>query len=218
MDENRFHRIRSQLSPQSAQLFTQQIPAYKEGYVNYVYQTDKPDVQARRIKQMDKIFRRYLAEPYFYIQPLSQADAEEIADKWKYQAPYDFYDMTADPEDYAELIDEKARAGRYFQVIRNGVFFGFCVLEKKADALELGLGMNPAYLGQGMGTAFYQAIEKYIEENFSITKISLCVANFNQRAINVYQKMGFQTIETYRQETNGSVYDFLRMEKVLNDE
>lgn len=208
----------SGLSPSSAQLFSKQIAAFKEGYVAYVYQTDKPDVQARRIKQMNKNFQRYIANPYYYLMPLGQAEAEEIADNWKYQAPYDFYDMTADPEDYAELLDESARLGRYFQVLQNGALFGFCALEKKADAVELGLGMHPAYVGQGYGPAFYQAIEDYVKDQHQVATIQLSVASFNQRARKLYEKMGFLIKESYLQETNGGLHDFIRMEKQIKED
>ena len=35
---------------------------------------------------------------------MDASTAREIADGWKYPPPYDFYDMTADPEDYQEFV------------------------------------------------------------------------------------------------------------------
>lgn len=32
-----------------------------------------------------------------------------IADEWKYEEPYSFYDMTADIDDYNELVNEALR-------------------------------------------------------------------------------------------------------------
>ena len=38
------------------------------------------------------------------IEPLTQQHALEIANDWHYEAPYDFYDMKNDLEDYEEMI------------------------------------------------------------------------------------------------------------------
>lgn len=40
--------------------------------------------------------------------PMTLEVARVIADTWKYSAPYDFYDATADAEDYAEFIASDA--------------------------------------------------------------------------------------------------------------
>ena len=37
--------------------------------------------------------------------PLTQIHALEIANEWKYDDIYSFYDMTADAENYKEFID-----------------------------------------------------------------------------------------------------------------
>jgi len=37
------------------------------------------------------------------------------------------------------------------------------------------------------------------------------VAEFNQRAINVYQRVGFKVVEKFQQDTNGGTFPFLRM-------
>lgn len=142
MLEKRVNQIAQKLSPQGREIYLAMIPAYISGYVDYVFQTDKPDVQARRIKNLDKNFRRLLIEPYFWIQPMSQESAEEIA-KWCYPAPYDFYDMAADEEDLTELLSATSRKNTYYEVIRNGALFGFACFYPEKEQLEIGLGMKP---------------------------------------------------------------------------
>ena len=80
------------------------------------------------------------------IEPLSQSHALEIANDWHYEAPYDFYDMKNDPEDYEEIISPEARCNRYYQVLREGKLYGFFCIEAKGEGtLELGLGLKPEH-------------------------------------------------------------------------
>lgn len=165
MVDKRIEDIAEKMSQEGKDIYLAMIPPYKTGYADYVFQTDKPDIQARRIKNLDKNFRRLLTEPYFWIQPMSQDSAEQIA-AWTYPAPYDFYDMVADEEDLAQLLSESTRENTYFEVIRNGALFGFATFFPKKDHLEIGLGMKPDQTGQGLGVNFYQAIEDYARKNF----------------------------------------------------
>ena len=47
------------------------------------------------------------------IAPMRQPEAIEIADRWKYPGEYAFYDMTADPEDYEEIVAPEKRGDRW---------------------------------------------------------------------------------------------------------
>ena len=51
------------------------------------------------------------------IKRMEQSGAAEIADCWKYGGEYGFYDMTADPEDYQEIMSPELRGDRYFSVL-----------------------------------------------------------------------------------------------------
>ncbi|MFC3928134.1 N-acetyltransferase family protein [Streptococcus caprae] len=213
--DNRIQVITDQLDEQAAAIYGDMIPEYQSGYADYVYQTDKPEIQSRRIKNLNKSFLRLLTEPYFYIQPLFQAAAEEVA-SWSYPAPYDFYDMAHDAEDMAELLSEENREGRYFQVIHNGAFHGFVNFEPNENDLEIGLGTNPKYVGQGLGRGFMEAIENHVKANFEQTELVLRVAQFNARAIHLYQECGYKIVDEYHQEINGSSFAFVKMTKSLS--
>ncbi|MGT2784067.1 GNAT family N-acetyltransferase [Streptococcus merionis] len=207
--------LKDYFTPETRDLYSQMIPAYQQGYADYVFQTDKPDVQQRRLKNLEKSFQKLLREPSFYILPLGQTEAEEIANDWLYEPPYDFYNLTNDPEDYEELLNPSKREGHYFQVLRNGAFLGFCGFFPQGHTIELGLGMNPNYTGQGLGESFYCAIETYIREHYECQTITLSVACFNKRAQTLYQNQGFIFGENYQQKTNGGVYEFVKMKKTL---
>lgn len=154
----------------------------------------------------------------FSILPLSQEMALEIATEWKYPAPYDFYDATADPEDYAELVSEEARGDHFLAMMQKGVLVGYFCVFPTETGLELGLGIKPSLTGQGNGRAFYQVIEAYLGDNYDAKMVELSVAAFNERAIHLYKKCGFVETERYLQATNGGHYPFIKMKKELRNE
>ena len=99
------------------------------------------------------------------IEPLSQSNAEEIANHWHYEGIYAFYDMQADPEDYEEILSPEARGNHYYQVLKNDELYGFfCLFPVDKDKQELGLGMKPEYCGKGQGKEFLQTILRFVEE------------------------------------------------------
>lgn len=214
--KDKTQEVLKRLDPQASAYFKDIIPEYQKGYLNYIYQSDNCSVQKRRLKYMSKLFLLWQKKPWFYIMPMTQESAEIIAKDWLYPAPYDFYNLTADPEDYAEMIDPKLRQNSYFQVIRNGILFGFASFEINDKELEIGLGMAPKWTGQSHGKDFLRTIEDYTKANYSCDTLVLNVAAFNSRAISLYTNSGYKKIETFKQTTNGADFDFIRMEKKLN--
>ncbi|SDQ24210.1 GNAT family N-acetyltransferase [Carnobacterium viridans] len=151
----------------------------------------------------------------FKIDKLSQQNAMKIADDWKYDGEYSFYDMTEDPEDYEEIISPLLRENNYFQVIKNEEFFGFFVLEQTVDTVDMGVGIKPELTGNRLGVQFISLILNYIKENYSVTTVRLGVAKFNIRAQIVYEKVGFTKTREYQQPTNGTTYTFVEMEFIF---
>lgn len=214
--KDKTQEVLKRLDPQASAYFKDIIPEYQKGYLNYIYQSDNCSVQKRRLKYMSKLFLLWQKKPWFYIMPMTQESAEIIAKDWLYPAPYDFYNLAADPEDYAEMIDPKLRQNSYFQVIRNGILFGFASFEINDKELEIGLGMAPKWTGHSHGKDFLRTIEDYTKANYSCDTLVLNVAAFNSRAISLYTNSGYKKIETFKQTTYGADFDFIRMEKKLN--
>lgn len=149
------------------------------------------------------------------IETLQDEHATIIANQWHYPAEYSFYDLQEDPEDYAEILDPKARGNQYYQVIDDNQLVGYFVLEESQGVLNLGLGLRPDLTGQGFGSSFLNLILAYARENYPVQTIRLGVAAFNLRAQKLYQKAGFHTTREYLQETNGGHYPFIEMERDL---
>ncbi|HEL1162476.1 TPA: GNAT family N-acetyltransferase [Streptococcus equi subsp. zooepidemicus] len=213
MVKQRVDRIASQLDELTQKLYLTMVPEYQEGYANYVYQTDQPDVQRRRIKHINKAFHRLLSESSFYLMPMTQHSAEIIAHDWIYSPAYECYSMTADPEDYQSILSPKARGEHYFQVLRNGVLFGFASFFEQESELEIGLGMAPDATGQEDGVSFLSSIEAFASSTYPQKIYVLNIASFNKGAQSLCQKMGYQPTSTFEQYTNGSNHAFVRMVK-----
>ncbi len=143
---------------------------------------------------------------------MKQPEAEEIANSWKYDGEYAFYDMTADPEDYEEIMCPNLRRNRYFSVFDNDVLIGFFCIEQEESFIELGLGLRPDLTGHGKGRDFLEEILYFVKKRYSFESIHLDVASFNQRAIKVYERAGFVKTGNVLVATNGGQYVFTQME------
>ena len=141
------------------------------------------------------------------------ATAREIADTWKYEAPFDFYDATADPDDYQEFVDPNSWPGIFYSVWEQQELRGFFSMSSTEHGTGVGVGMRPNLVGRGAGTEFVRACLGYAKDRCGVSgSITLSVASFNARAIKVYERFGFRATGQYKQPTNGSVFDFVRME------
>lgn len=144
--------------------------------------------------------------------PMTQEHAEMIAYQWKYKDEYSFYDISADQEDLQEFLDEKQRINSFFVVYRNNEIIGYFVFDtKEIGIVNISLGMKPELTGKGEGIRFLQSGMKYAQTKYSPVKFTLSVAAFNTRAIKVYERAGFEKVNTYIQETNGGEYEFFKM-------
>lgn len=147
----------------------------------------------------------------FFVHPMTLTDVEQIA-AWRYEGQYAFYNMENDQEDLDEFTDPRNWENTYYAVTDEaGTLIGFYCLQCEGSTVVVGLGMRPDLTGKGLGLSFLETGLQFASEQFSASAYRLSVAAFNQRAINLYTKAGFQPTRTYRNRTNGGEYDFLEM-------
>lgn len=135
----------------------------------------------------------------FIIENMNEERAKDIL-SWEYEKPYDFYNNELTDENLKEILD-----GTYYALLNdNNQLVGFYCIGESArvhkgkkigaysdDSIDLGLGMNPQLVGKGNGFKFCSFILSTIEENYQEVPLRLTVAKFNQRAIHLYEKLGF---------------------------
>ena len=144
---------------------------------------------------------------------MAQADAEAVAG-WRYPEPFSFYDWTADEDDLAELLDADRRGEAYFAVEDDdGELVGYFSFKPEGRTLVVGLGLQPDLTGRGLGSGFLAAGLDFGRERFAPEWFSLAVATFNERAIKVYERAGFERARVYMHETNGAEWEFVEMRR-----
>jgi RimJ/RimL family protein N-acetyltransferase len=140
--------------------------------------------------------------------PMTEAEAHEIV-AWRYDPPYDFYDVIADPEQHAEILDPDYRSKHYYAARdEDGELVGFFEYQPRGDELHIGLGLRPDRTGKGLGRAFMEAGIDFGRELYSPTTLSLEVAKFNDRARLVYEGIGFTITGEKTHTIQGEAYPF----------
>ena len=77
----------------------------------------------------------------------------------------------------------------------------------------VGLGLRPDLTGHGLGTSFVEQGLEFGKARFAPKRFRLDVAEFNDRAVKVYERAGFVRTRSFPQQTNGGSYPFLEMER-----
>jgi len=121
---------------------------------------------------------------------LTPEEADAVAG-WAYPPPYDLYDAS----ESAELAD-------YHPVVREGELVGFVCLGEHArvpgqwearDAVDVGAGLRPDLLSQGLGTELMQMVT----ERFAGRPLRAAVAAFNERSQRLCQSAGFEVVRRF---------------------
>jgi ribosomal-protein-alanine N-acetyltransferase len=140
--------------------------------------------------------------------------ASEVA-TWHYDPPFDFYDLASDPADAAEMHDP-AHAEHYRAVLSEGDerLDAFWYFDWHGNLVEVGIGLRPDLTGRGYGESFLSAQFAYAAGNWHPATLRLFVAAWNERAIRLYERLGFREVarETRRFQLVGE-HEFIQMER-----
>lgn len=86
-------------------------------------------------------------------------------------------------------------------------------------SIYIGADLHPNFWGQGIGYKSYSQFLPYLFETYNLNKISLEVLSTNNRAIKLYNKLGFNTDGVKRQEVykNEKFVDSILMSILKNE-
>lgn len=136
----------------------------------------------------------------FAFQKVDLGMALKIA-AWDYPAPYHVYNVHGSPLALAKFVD-----GPYFAAFCDEELMGFfCyggaaqlvgkkdnLLYQSKEYLDVGLGMHPAWCGNGYGLSFVSSGLHFAKHHGWLQGFRLTVASNNTRASKVYSRLGFQ--------------------------
>ena len=160
--------------------------------------------------------------------------ASRIVDMWQYGGAYAIYDYVNEAD---HMLDEDGWGRGIFAVLDDegeligelsiefydaqGEYTKYCDFDHAGllagRELWIGFGLRPDLVGQGHGTAFVSACVGYAVQRFHYREeyIYLGVAQFNQRAVQAYEKAGFEAFKHTAGEISGEMFDCVYMRKRL---
>lgn len=152
--------------------------------------------------------------------PMDEASAREILN-WRYEAPYEVYNLNL--EDTDQVIGAFTNPEFAYRAIvdRAGELVGYCCFGLDAQvpggdydnpALDVGLGVRPDLTGRGLGAAFVSAVLRVARDELAPTEFRVTVAEFNERALRVWQKFGFQPVQRFERTFDGMPFVILARE------
>ena len=157
----------------------------------------------------------------FTLKPITRGDAQAIS-RWRYGEPYSIYDGDPKSADslleprfhYHSVYDEHDELAGYFCFGEDArVPAGRRLGVYEEPALDIGLGMRPDLAGLGLGEEFVRAGLRFAKETYSPSAFRMTVAVFNRRAIRVYERVGFENVETFGATTPDGGREWLLMRR-----
>lgn len=159
---------------------------------------------------------------------LSRDDARAIYG-WHYESPYAIYNMDVEGIRADVLEDEMLDLRSPWFAVRDdaGELIGFFAFGTAADLggystphlfdedgiLSVGLGMRPDMTGKGAGLNFVNAGLHFARERFAPRAFRLYVMSWNRRAMRVYERAGFQWVDTVIQHAPSGEREFVEMRR-----
>jgi ribosomal-protein-alanine N-acetyltransferase len=145
------------------------------------------------------------AEWDFRFTPMTDSAARTIV-TWRYEQPYDIYNV--DPDECESVVRSLLDpVNRYFATWSLEELVGFACFGPDArvpggdysgeSIVDVGLGLRPDLTGKGIGLPFVNAIIAFAAQEDRSRKLRLTVAVFNQRALRVYERAGFQAVSHF---------------------
>jgi RimJ/RimL family protein N-acetyltransferase len=130
---------------------------------------------------------------------------------WRYPSPYDLYNLDkVNIQDALQVFLDPEYA--YYTVADgngDGGLAAFCCFgsdaqvfggDYRAPGLDIGVGMRPDLTGQGRGESYVNAVLDFARLMFSPDSFRVTVAEFNQRALRVWEKVGFRPVQAFLRE------------------
>ena len=143
--------------------------------------------------------------------PMDEAAARAIA-TWRYEAPYDVYNLgLGDADQVVSCFVDPVNA--YHAIVdKEDRLVAYCCFGPDAQvpggdydnpATDVGLGVHPELVGQGLGGTFVQAVLRFARQELTPSEFRVTVAEFNERALRVWKKARFRPVQRFERAPDG---------------
>jgi RimJ/RimL family protein N-acetyltransferase len=110
----------------------------------------------------------------------------------------------------------------FYSILLDGNMIGYFRTSNYSEEnrnIYIGADLHPNFWGKGIGFESYSKFLPYMFQTFNLNKISLEVLSTNERAINLYNKLGFKTEGIKREEVfkKGTFVDSILMSILKKD-
>ncbi len=141
----------------------------------------------------------------FTFHPIDESSARAVL-AWRYPPPYEVYNE--DPAHSEQVVQEVLRPDYHYYRMAEGddPLIAYCCFGPDArvtggdyalEALDLGLMVRPDLNGRGRGHKFAAAVLEFAQRSFPHKVWRVTIAEFNQRAQRVWQKLGFRRVQVF---------------------
>lgn len=151
----------------------------------------------------------------FTIRDLEPEDRFQLK-KWKdFEDPlffgYNYSDMTDGELDYWFSVKNFPFRSKFFAVIDESGFmfayFGMKEINRFTSTSKLGIVMEPSFVSKGFGYSIMKLFLDYYFNKLNMKRMVLEVNEWNKRAINLYEKLGFRYYGDYMQKFENQSID-----------
>lgn len=125
---------------------------------------------------------------------------------WRYEAPYDLYNLEPEGNPQHEVAYFCDPQNRYYGIWHGERLLGFCCFGPEAQvpggdysspALDIGIGIDPDLTGQGGGAAYVKAVLDFARQHFAPKTFRATIAAFNERAQRACRRNGLMPVQTF---------------------
>ena len=137
------------------------------------------------------------------LRPATDEDIRGFA-PWRYDPPYDVYNIAMGPDEaVAYFLDPDVHC---HALVHGGDVVGYCTFghdarvpggEYDGDALDVGLGIEPALTGSGNGERYVAAVVAHARKTFGHRRLRVTIASDNERALRVWSGAGFVEVDRF---------------------
>lgn len=155
------------------------------------------------------------------IKSIEETDLQFLAEcrnslgTWKYLGSIDFTNKVKQLEWWKNSSLDKSK--NYFTLWSiNDEKIGFVRMDEIDHfnkSIRIGGDIHPNFRSQGYGTRMYNLLLHYCFEQLNMHRVWLFVLHYNDRAINLYKKMGFKEEGIQREAIfrDGTYHDYIMM-------